>query len=672
MNWDGQLGDGSATSSLAPVPVSTLQAGVIAVTAGAYHSCALTVGGAVLCWGSNDAGQLGNGTLTGESVPVPVSGLPLGIAAIAAGDDHTCAVTAGGGALCWGRNQSGQLGNGSTASSSIPVAVAGLSTGLRAISARDDHTCAVTVSGGVLCWGRNQSGQLGNGGTTDSSVPVAVSGLSSGVAAIAAGGSHSCAVRDVGDVLCWGPNAYGQLGDGMDSNSSVPVPLSGLPGDAIAITAGWVHSCALTTSGAAFCWGANSNGQLGSGGVAGLLVPVEIPQLSNGVASLALGAVHSCAVTTAGGVLCWGANFSGQLGNGSRTTSTIPVAVLGLSTGIVAVAVSAGFPDAYSCALAAGGGILCWGTNGYGQLGNGSTSDSAVPIAVSGLPSGVVSIVAGTYHACALTSTGDVWCWGVQLANGSTSDSAVPIAVSGLPSGIVSIVAGASHTCVLTSSAEVWCWGYRLGNGSTLDSAVPFVLSGLPSGVVSVSAGAYHGCALIASGAVWCWGYNDYSQLGNADYDDSYVPVEAWVLPTGVTAMALGVRHSCALRENGEVLCWGAGGALGNGQFNDRWRPVAVAELPSEIAAISAGWAHSCAIATSGEVLCWGSNFYGERGDGSSEQNLLPLPVVGLGGGVVERVPSIGAVGFLVLATTMLALGAGAARRRERAILVRS
>jgi len=668
-NWDGQLGNGSTTSSLTPVPVSALQTGVTAIADGSYHACALTVDGAVLCWGNNEFGQLGNGTFTGSSVPVPVSGLSIGITAISAGDHHTCAVTASGGALCWGNNQSGQLGNGSAASSiATPVPVAGLATGIRAISTRYDHTCAVTADGSALCWGENGNGQLGNGGTTDSRVPVAVSGLSSGVAAIAAGGFHSCAVSDVGDVLCWGPNAYGALGDGTESNSSVPVPVSGLPGGAIAITAGAGHSCALADSGAAFCWGANSNGQLGSGGVARLPVPVEIPRLANGVASLSLGYSHTCVATTVGGVLCWGANQSGQLGDGSMTASTVPVAVSGLSTGIAAVAVSAEFPAAYSCALTTTGGVLCWGNNSYGQLGNGSTSDSSVPVAVSGLPSGVVSIVAGANHTCALNSTGGVWCWGYQLANGSTSDSSVPVAVSGLPSGVVSIVAGSYHTCALTSSGEVWCWGYRLGNGSTLDSAVPFAVSGLPSGVVSITAGAYHTCTLIASEEVWCWGYNDSSQLGNAGRDDSYVPVDAWVVPTGITAMALGVHHSCALRASGEVLCWGAGtgGQLGGGQFSDSSSPVTVAALPSGIAAISAGGGHSCAVTASGDVMCWGSNFYGERGDGSSEQNLFPLPVVGFDGGV-EVVPSVGTIGSLVLGTVMLALGVGATRRLERA-----
>jgi alpha-tubulin suppressor-like RCC1 family protein len=581
-NFFGQLGDGTTTARSTPVAVSGLVSGVTAIAAGDDHTCALMSSGGVMCWGANWSGQLGDGTTTARSTPVAVSGLASGVTAIAAGDFHTCALMSSGGVWCWGYNFFGQLGDGTTTARSTPVAVSGLASGVTAIAAGGFHTCARTSSGGVRCWGYNFFGQLGDGTTTTRSTPVAVSGLVSGVTAIAAGYEHTCALMSSGGVRCWGRNKDGQLGDGTTTTRSTPVAVSGLVSGVTAIAAGYEHTCALTSSGGVWCWGANWSGQLGDGSYTDSSTPVAVSGLPSEVTSIATGGFHTCALTGSGGVWCWGRNSSGQLGDGTTTDRGTPVAVSGLPSEVTAIA-SGGV---HTCALTSSGGVWCWGRNSSGQLGDGTTTARSTPVAVSGLPSGVMAIAAGDLHTCARTSSGGVWCWGAnssgQLGDGTTTARSTPVAVSGLPSGVTAIAAGSFHTCALTSSGGVWCWGAnwsgQLGDGTTTARSTPVAVSGLPSGVTAIAAGRFHTCARTGSGGVWCWASNRYGQLGDGSYTDSSTPVAVSGLVSGVTAIAAGVVHTCARTSSGGVMCWGANssGQLGDGRLLYRTTPVDV------------------------------------------------------------------------------------------------
>jgi alpha-tubulin suppressor-like RCC1 family protein len=251
------------------------------------------------------------------------------------------------------------------------------------------HTCALTSSRGVKCWGANYYGQLGDGITNDEYIPVDVSGLASGVTAISAGGNHTCALTSSGGVKCWGGNYYGQLGDGITNDEYIPVDVSGLASGVTAISAGGSHTCALTSGGGVKCWGYNSYGQLGNGISSGqetcdygdcyITIPVDVSGLTAGVTAISAGGDHTCVLTSGGGVKCWGYNYHGQLGDGTNTDRNSPVDVSGLISGVTAISVGLNF----SCALTSGE-VKCWGGNDDGELGNGTTNEEDTPVSVLG------------------------------------------------------------------------------------------------------------------------------------------------------------------------------------------------------------------------------------------------------------------------------------------------
>ncbi|WP_236520245.1 hypothetical protein [Sandaracinus amylolyticus] len=320
---------------------------------------------------------------------------------VSGGRWHTCAIRETGALVCWGYNASGRLGNGTTTSASTPVAVSTLSSGVTSVSAGLNHTCAVRT-GAAWCWGSNASGQLGVGNTTASSTPVTVSGLGSGVVDVAAGGSHSCAVRSNGTVWCWGSNSAGQLGNGT-ANSTIPVQVTGIT-TATAIAVGNSHSCALLSTGAVRCWGLNSSGQLGDASWNSSTTPVS-PVLFESIASISAGTNHSCAVATSGKLWCWGANLYGQLGFGDTVDRASPIAPL--SSGVARV--SAG--NFHTCARLTTGAGRCWGHNEFGRLGDETETQSLTPTPVVGL-SGISVIAAGGNHSCAVLTSGAIRCWG--------------------------------------------------------------------------------------------------------------------------------------------------------------------------------------------------------------------------------------------------------------------
>jgi alpha-tubulin suppressor-like RCC1 family protein len=351
------------------------------ISAGAGHSCVVTATGAAMCWGDNTDGQLGNGASgTTETAPVAVTGLSSSVVEVEAGKDFTCALADAGAVKCWGENYKGELGNGTTTASSIPVQVTGLTSGVVAIAAGFEHACALTDAGAVKCWGENDHGQIGDDTGIVRHVPVAVTGLSSGIAAIDANGHTTCAVTDAGAAKCWGYNAHGQIGDGTLASRYVPVDVAGLASGVETMAVGVNHTCALTAAGAVQCWGDNGDGQLGDGTTTDHITPAPVSGLASGVADVDSGDMYTCAVTDAGEIQCWGTNSNDQLGNGGGGDQLVPGTVVGATTN--GALVDAGWYHA--CALTINGAAKCWGNNADGQVGDGTTTNRTTPVAVSG------------------------------------------------------------------------------------------------------------------------------------------------------------------------------------------------------------------------------------------------------------------------------------------------
>jgi alpha-tubulin suppressor-like RCC1 family protein len=352
-------------------------------------SCAITPSGGVKCWGYGLNGELGNGLTVSSPTPVQVTGLTSSVVSLAAGYFHMCALMAGGGVKCWGANANGQLGDPSVNPRALtPVNVTGLGGPVVAIAAGHVHTCALTKAGGVKCWGFNSRGQLGNGGEDTYRYPVDVFDLRSGVKAIAASRENTCALTATGTVKCWGDNTFVQLGNLAAPRSLVPVDVPlGTTAEAIAV--GSSHVCALTTAGGVKCWGSNRSAELSDTQVGESRVPVDVYDLSSGVVAITAGGNNvgegaTCARGTGGGLRCWGNNRRGALGNGvSGGPYWMPSDVETLTSGVGDFALGAD----HGCARLGPSALKCWGDNQYGGLGNsGAANPSEVPVDVLSFP----------------------------------------------------------------------------------------------------------------------------------------------------------------------------------------------------------------------------------------------------------------------------------------------
>ena len=716
----GQLGDDSTNDRYMPVFVvdtsgsTTHLSGVVQIVAGAQHTCALKSNGRVMCWGYGVSGQLGEDATRDRMYPVEVINEdntgddPLtNIIELSAGDSHTCALNNRGNIFCWGAGTEGRLGNDLSTTQMRPVAVVEdeklnyhFASGIRLnnhsqISAGMDHTCQIKEDGYAYCWGKGDEGQLGNADTSPSTLPVSVldednsDNAQAGLIEISAGEKHTCALKSDSGVLCWGYGSSGQLGNGGTGNKTYPVPVmngESTPDELLGVqhvAVGKHHSCVIDKDGRVLCWGEGSDGQLGNGTnvdrsySSHVIAANGVTNPLTGAVQIAAGDLHTCALKEAGHIYCWGEGDGGRLGDDASADRNYPVLVRDGDTSLDilddVVQVAAG--GEHSCALVGDGKVFCWGRGGNGRLGNDTTSDVTHAVAVSSVDSsstplsGIVQISLGSVHSCALEDSGKVLCWGEgvdgRLGTGNTDEQMRPAYViegtgTNHLTDVVQIDAGVEHTCALKHNGESVCWGKgedgRLGEGanSTREYAVNVQKGSddLEIKISALSAGQGHACALV-SGKVRCWGHGTSGQLGDDGDNDQKAPVAAKDSDGNelakVKSLGAGSAHTCAVRSDGKVECWGEGssGQLGNNESNDQSKAVVVEDASGNeltgAVGVSSGGEHSCLVNSEGRVYCWGKGTNGRLGNKANSDSDSPVVLVDATGDIKEKMVQVSA-----------------------------
>lgn len=637
-NNGGQLGVGDQIGRSAPTRVGGATDWVLVDASPLRNSCGIRQGGTLWCWGNNADGQLGTGTETQSLVPIPVSVSPSQTwATVSLGWDHTCAITTGGTLWCWGLGDFGEVGLvGGPGQTSTPTQV-GEDSDWQSVTAGEEHTCAIR-DGSLYCWGWNISGQLGLGDTTQRNLPVQVGAAPSPIdglpiiwTKVVAGLEHTCATRTDSSLWCWGLNDVGQaLAAGGNQTSPAQVDGTGSVGiKTVGLGLGDDHTCYIAGDGTMRCAGLSGAGQLGRGDNASSTNPLVAGTTWTSVAG---GGRHTCGTKSDNTLWCWGRTTLGQLGLPDLTTT---FSQLGAATTYTSV--SAGV--AHGCATRTDGTLWCWGSNNESRLGLGDTANRRSATRV-GTNATWTQVAAGTGHTCAVRTTGTLWCWGrngnAQLGQGinDTTTRTTPTQV-GVATTWRSVATGGEHTCATRTDNTLWCWGFssngQLGTGNTQTQMTP-VQVGTETTWNAVSTGEFHTCATRTDRSLWCWGNNGNGRLGLGvgDVTDRNTPTQVGT-GTDWAGVDAGMGHTCATRTVGTLWCWGDGngGRLGLGNDDQQFTPQQIG-TDSTWTGVTAGSMHTCATRTSGALWCWGSGGEGRLGLGDTNLRNTPTEVPGL------------------------------------------
>ena len=595
-----------------------------------YHSLVINGDGSLWAWGRNDYGQLGDGTTVDKKTPIKVM---ENVVQVAEGGYHTLAVKADGSLWAWGYNYYGQLGDGTTDKKISPVKIM---DNVVQVAAGYSHTLVVKTDGSLWAWGYNSDGQLGDGTSGSDNNKATPVKIMDNVVQVAAGRYHTLAIKADGSLWAWGYNYYGQLGDGTsgsDNNKTTPVKIM----DNVAqVAAGEYSTFAIKEDGSLWAWGNNSYGQIGDGTARSKNIPVKVME---DVIMVTGGDDNSFFLKNDGTL--WGCghiNYLGLMQSGANYYISTPIQIMKDVSQVVSKSNN-------TLCISTDGKVMVWGDNTSGQLGS-AFIDYLIPTKVP--MSGKTGFVAaGTNSSFVISTSGDLYgCGANEDGELGLGDCYSKTNYSVISSNIVQVAAGDYHTLAIKADGSLWAWGYngsgRLGDGTTDKKTVPVKVV---EDVVQVAAGGYHTLAVKADGSLWAWGYNGYGQLGDGTTVGKKTPIKVM---EKVVQVAAGGSHTLAVKEDGSLWAWGYNnyGQIGDGTSgsdNNKTTPV---KIMDNVVQVAAGYYHTLAVKADGSLWAWGYNLYGQLGDGTSgSANSKATPVK-----IMDNVSHVAAGGYHTLA----------------------
>ncbi|MFY7963930.1 MAG: hypothetical protein ACOVO1_03445, partial [Chitinophagaceae bacterium] len=628
-NAGGQLGDGTFNIAYSPIQIGTDEDWLMVTTSGTSSNYGIQSDGSLWAWGINGSGQLGDGTTTNRTVPTRIGNDTTWVAVSASsGAGFALALKANGTLWAWGDNSQGQLGLGNNINVSTPTQV-GTDSNWASVHCGFLHTVALKANGTLWAWGSNSEGNFGNGTTTSSNVPIQI-GTDDNWIRLDAGLFFTVGLKANGTLWAWGANNEGQLGIGSTSPQNTPTR--------IGTDSTWVNFSvcsrnvgAIKSNGTLWVWGQNTNSQLGDGTTVRKTIPTQLGTANNWV-SISFSDRYAIAHQANGSLWAWGFNQNGNLGDGTAFTRTTPVQIRTAPNEWVSIAVA----GVSSFGLKADGSIWGWGLNQLGALGNGSTTNSSIPLQI-GTDNDWISISAVGYTVLALKANGTLWAWGFnsngQVGNGSSGSNVLTPTQIGNDSSWASIFAGGTHMFAIKTNGTLWAWGNnssgQLGNNTTTNSTTPIQI-GTATNWVQVSSGQGYSCALAANGSLWTWGDNSLGQLGYGNTTSSRIPLRVGTENNWIACNMGDSRTSIALKANGSIWVCGsnAGGQLGiNSTANTP--SLSFIELGTNKNWVQAkgNSFHFTALNSNGSLWAWGSNSNGQMGLGNTNNQLVPIQI---------------------------------------------
>lgn len=616
--------------TLLTLPATYAAAFKPSIAAGGNHTLQIRADGTLWAWGRNDRGQLGDGTTIDHTAPVQIAS---GYAQVAAGFDHTVAIKTDGTLWAWGNNYFGQLGDGSTTARYRPIQIG---SGYAQVAAGYDFTLAVKTDGTLWAWGNNNdAGKLGDGTSIQHSTPIQIG---SGYVQVAAGYSHAAAVKMDGTLWTWGSNGAGELGDGtkvahrlpiqigsgyaqVAAGGQIQIPYSSPTTPAVPIDR--AYTMAVKTDGTLWAWGDNVSGQLGDGTLNAHDTPTQVgtDYVQVAIGNGALGNAYTLARKTDNTLWAWGNNATGQLGDGTTTSRRAPEQI---ARDIAQVAAG----DFHGVAIKTDGTTWTWGEDTYGQLGDGALHSSNTPVRID---TGYAQVAAGARHSAAIKTDGTLWTWGNndfgQVGDGTTIRRDTPVQIG---NSYRQVAAGSDFSVAIKTDGTLWAWGNndrgQLGGGTHPQELSPIQIG---SGYASVAASNNAAIAIKADGTLWTWKTREYGQFefpppfGSEGNTEAASPVQ---IGSGYTMVAAGASHAVAIKTNGTLWAWGdnSAGELGDGTTTNHNEPVMIG---SGYIQATAGLFYTVAVKSDGSLWGWGANRYGQLGDTSGGNILMPIQI---------------------------------------------